>query len=92
MRASFKGAISSRQTFWKRLRELLALSDLPETQWQEGWVALAQKQGGVVWTALIRKWVRWQESWLSRIPGMLDTPTLRVEVVSKLLTIGPFKS
>ena len=62
MFASFKGAISSRQTFWKRLRELLALSDLPEAQWQDGWVALAQKQGGVVWNALIRKWVRWQES------------------------------
>ena len=62
MFASFKGAISSRQTFWKRLQELLALSDLPEAQWQEGWVALAAKQGGVVWNALIRKWVRWQES------------------------------
>ena len=71
-RASFKGATCSRHVFWKRLTELLSHSDLDCADWQHGWISLACKDGGVVWKALIRKWVTsaervaQQDTWQAR--------------------------
>ena len=57
---SYKGATCSRHVFWQRITELLALTDLPRSDWHNKWEELAQKQGGTVWNSLVRKWTKQQ--------------------------------
>ena len=59
---SYKGATCSRHVFWQRISELLAFSDLEQGQWAFKWQEVAQRQGGIYWKSLIRKWVTSMET------------------------------
>ena len=62
----------SRRKLWKRLLELLALADIPATEAESAWEALANEDGGSKWNLLVKKWCKKQASladedtWLAR--------------------------
>lgn len=57
-----KGVPDTRRCLWRRIEELMALTDITNSDWSWQWVQVAKEDHGARWKKLVREWADWEKA------------------------------